>query len=84
MIYMNVSIKIDYIVSSRASRSGSFPLRGRKPEKVALEWWKQIKKEMGYRAVLDKVLADMEDITQLVKDLEKKELNNALNDDLPF
>jgi hypothetical protein len=81
---MNVSLRIDYIASSRVSQSGSFPLRGRKPDKVALEWWKELKKEASYRATLEKVTADGEDITQLVKDLEEEESNNALNDDLPF
>jgi hypothetical protein len=81
---MNVSLRIDYIASSRVSQSGSFPLRGRKPDKVALEWWKELKKEASYRATLEKVTADGEDITQLVKDIEDEELNNALNDDLPF
>jgi RNA 3'-terminal phosphate cyclase len=81
---MNVSLRIDYIASSRVSQSGSFPLRGRRPEKVALEWWKELKKETSYRAALEKVTADGEEITQLVKDLEEEELNNALNDDLPF
>jgi hypothetical protein len=81
---MNVSLRIDYITSSRVSQSGSFPLRGRSPQKVALEWWKYLKKETSYRGTLEKVMADGEDITKLVKDLEEEELNNALNDDLPF
>jgi hypothetical protein len=66
------------------SQSGSFPLRGRKPEKVALEWWKHLKKETYYRAQLSTVLADGQDITQLVKDLEQEELRKAMQDDLPF
>jgi hypothetical protein len=81
---MNVAIRIDYISSTRVSQSGSFPLRGRKPEKVALEWWKVLKKETYYRATLDNVIADGKDITELVKGLEEEEFNNALNDELPF
>jgi hypothetical protein len=81
---MNVSIKIDYIACSRVSQSGSFPSRGRKPEKVALEWWKQLKKETSYRAALEKVTADGNDITQLVKDLEQEEWKISMNDNLQF
>jgi hypothetical protein len=81
---MNVSLRIDYIASTKVSQSGSFPLRGRKPEKVALEWWKELKKETSYRATLEKVTADGDEITQLVKDLEEEELRNVLNDNLPF
>jgi hypothetical protein len=81
---MNVAIRIDYIASSRVSQSGSFPLRRRKPEQVALEWWKELKKETSYRAVLDKVVADGEDITDLVRNLEEEEHQKALSDDLPF
>jgi hypothetical protein len=81
---MNVAIRIDYIASSRVSQSGSFPLRRRKPEQVALEWWKELKKETSYRAVLDKVVADGEDITDLVRNFEEEEHQKALSDDLPF
>jgi hypothetical protein len=82
---MNVSIEIHYKSDSRTLQKGYFPLRGRKPEKVALEFWKQIKKEMSHRAELEKVIVDGDqDITQLVKDLEQREWNNSLNDNLPF
>jgi hypothetical protein len=81
---MNVFIKIDYIASARVSQSGLFPLRGRTPEKVALKWWKYLKKETSYRATISTVLADGQDITQLVKDLEESEWENAMQDNLPF
>jgi hypothetical protein len=61
-----------------------FRLRGRKPERVAYEFWKSIKKEMPYPVVLEEVLAAGEDVTQQVKELEKQELLNVMNDDLPF
>jgi hypothetical protein len=82
---LNVSIRIDYISSSKISQSGSFPIyRGQKPEQVALKWWKELKKEAGYRAELQRVLSDGNDVTELVKNLEEEELNNTLNDNLPF
>jgi hypothetical protein len=81
---MNVSIRIDFIGESRVSQSASIPLRGRKRERVALEWWKELKKEMSYRAILQKVIANGEDITTLVKELEKVELNKLMEDNLPF
>ncbi|MEH7157490.1 hypothetical protein [Neobacillus drentensis] len=82
---MNVVIEIHYSSGSRALQKGSFQLRGRKPEKVALEFWKQIKKDMSHRAILEKVIANGDqDITQLVIDLEKQEMHNAMNDNLPF
>ncbi|MBT2722332.1 hypothetical protein [Bacillus sp. ISL-46] len=82
---MNVVIEIHYKSDSRALRTGTFPLRGRNPEKVALDFWKQIKKEMAHRAELEKIIVDGDkDITQLVIDLEKEEWNKSMNDNLPF
>ncbi|MEH7484761.1 hypothetical protein V7157_27560 [Neobacillus drentensis] len=82
---MNVVIEIHYKSDSRALQAGTFPLRGRKPEQVALDFWKQIKKEMSYHAELEKILAfGDQDITQLVIDLEKEEWNKSMNDNLPF
>lgn len=83
---MNIIIQIDYKASgNQITQSSSFYSRGRQPEKVALEWWKQIKKEASYHAELIKVIVDSErDITQLVKDLEEKEWKTLMNDHLPF
>lgn len=82
---MNVSIRIDYKSDSKITQSGTFPLRGRKPEQVALAFWKQIKKETSYRGILEKVLADGEDITELVRNLEKDEWRKIEdNFNLPF
>jgi hypothetical protein len=82
---MNVSIRIDYIASSRVSQTSSFPLRRRTKEQVAYEWWKYLKKETSYRATLDKVFVDGNDITESVKELEEKECNNTEGMDyLPF
>jgi hypothetical protein len=80
---MNIAIRIDYIASgNKMYQTEYFPLRGRKYEVIAFKWWKQIKKEMSYRAELEKVTANGEEITVLVQGLEDKALNNNL--DLPF
>ena len=79
-----ITIEIHYKADSKLMQRASFPMRGRKPEWVALDFWKQIKKEMPYPVELEEVLAANEDITELVKDLEKQELLNTMNDDLPF
>jgi hypothetical protein len=80
---MNVLIRIDNRASGiKAYQGGSFPLRGKKSEQIALEFWKQIKKEVSYRAELEKISANGEDLTQLVKDLEERENMNDL--ELPF
>jgi hypothetical protein len=83
---MNVTIEIHYIASyTKSMQAGSFPLRGRRPEQVALDWWKQIKKEMSYHAKLEKVIMNGDqDITELVKELEKQEFYRTMNDNLPF
>jgi hypothetical protein len=82
---MNVTIEIHYKSDSRALQKGNFPLRGRKPEKVALEFWKRIKKELSQHVQLEKVIVDGDhDITQLVKELEHQEWNKSMDDNLPF
>lgn len=71
---MNVTIEIHYTASSKITQGASFPLHGQKPEKVALDWWKQIKREMSYRVELEKVIINGDqDITELVKELENQE-----------
>ena len=50
----------------RIAKGGTFPLRRRKPEEVALDWIKEIKKEMNVEQVLE-VIADGENITEKVK-----------------
>ncbi|TWE06386.1 hypothetical protein FB550_102408 [Neobacillus bataviensis] len=81
---MNVTIEIHYKADSRIMQRASFPLRGRKVEVVAFQFWKDIKKELPYNSELEEVLAANEDITEQVKDLERQELLNIMNDDLPF
>jgi hypothetical protein len=54
---MNITIQIHFISNeNKVLRSRSFPLRGKKPEKVAYEWFKQIRREMLFGAVLEKVI----------------------------
>lgn len=70
---MNVTIQIFY--RSAASGSGilqraSFPLKGRQPQQVAFDWWQQIQREM-HVASLEKVLCNGEDITEIIKDMDK-------------
>ena len=82
---MYITIEIHYKGASRATRSDSFQLRGKKPEEVALSFWKQIKRELSYRAELEKVIMNGDqNITQLVQELEEHEWNSKLKDDLPF
>jgi hypothetical protein len=69
---MNVLIQISYISNeNEVLQRGSFPLRGKKKEVVACQWWKQLRREMTYWPELVKVTCDGEDITELVKKLEK-------------
>jgi hypothetical protein len=71
---MNITIEIHYISSSKILQRGSFPLKGRKPEQIALQFWKEIKREMPYAREIEQVFAAGEDITELVKKLEKAPL----------
>ena len=87
MIYMNTTIQIHYITTTnKVYQSGTFPLRGRKKEYAAYDFWKQIKKEMPYAEKIDEVIAGGEDITELVVALEKEEdlKNYRESDNLPF
>jgi hypothetical protein len=52
-------------------QQGDFRLKGRKPEQVALLWWKQIQKEV-YTDELIEVIANNEDITEKVRALLEK------------
>jgi dGTP triphosphohydrolase len=82
---MNIFIRIDYLTGSKITQSGTFPLKGKSREQFALEWWKYLKRENSYRATLEKVMANEEDITQQVKDLEEAERRKSEDIDiLPF
>jgi hypothetical protein len=78
MSQMTVTIQIHYITIKNDGRillRGSFPLKRRKPEEVAYEFWKWIKKEMPVEITIEQVIAEGEDITELVKDLDEAPLN---------
>ncbi|MEH7011803.1 hypothetical protein V7087_13495 [Neobacillus niacini] len=69
---MNVLIQISYTTNDNSVfQKGSFPLKGRKPERVALEFWKWIKSDHPFDCKIEKIMCDGDDVTQLIKDLEK-------------
>jgi hypothetical protein len=75
---MNSTIQIHYIETEskiKVLQRGSFPLKGKKQEQVAYKWWKQIRRESSMNLELEKVIANGEDITELVKELEKAPLD---------
>jgi hypothetical protein len=68
---MTVLIVIHYISNdNKIMRRGSYPLKGKQKEVVALEFWKWIKREHPYPCVIEKVIVDGEDLTDKVKELE--------------
>lgn len=77
---MNVIITIKYLVYSyRSEQSGSFPLRCRKPEEVALGWMKDIRRHSP-DFTLEKIIVDgQDDITDKVKSIDV-----ISEDNLPF
>jgi hypothetical protein len=71
---MTVTIQIIYrssVSGSRIMQGGSFPQRGQRPEVIAWNWWQQIQREMHVESI-EQVMSNGEDITQLVRDLDKK------------
>jgi hypothetical protein len=73
---MTVLIVIHYISNeNKILRRGSFPLKGKLKEEVALEFWKWIKREMPFECEFEKVTVDGEDFTEVVKELERSKLN---------
>lgn len=73
---MNVNIRIKYsFPAGRAQQGGSFPLRGRKPEQVAFEWLKQIKREVNFEELLEVIVDEKEDITEKILEMEKAPLD---------
>lgn len=73
---MNVRLEIKYLSDAgKASQSGSFPPRGRKPEEVAFEWLQEIKRKVTYQELISVIANGDLDITKLVKELEKAPLD---------
>jgi hypothetical protein len=66
-------ITIHYISNdNKVMRRGSFPLKVKKKEEIALEFWKWIKKEHPYECEIEKVIVDDGiDITEKVMELQK-------------
>lgn len=86
---MNVLIQIHFKTidyESKTSQTGEFKLRGRKAEYIAFDFWRQVQRESRVDLVLEKVLCEGEDITELVREIEKKHYYKVMkmNDDLPF
>lgn len=73
---MTVLIVIHYVSNdNKIMRRGSYPLKGKSKEAVALEFWKWIKREHPFECEIEKVTVDGEDITEAVKGLERSNLN---------
>jgi hypothetical protein len=76
-----VLIKIHYTsAAGRSERKGSFPLRGQRPEEVALDWWEK-DVSRGVEKKLDKITVDGVDITEKVLEVRKERWNQL---GLPF
>ncbi|MBS4171954.1 hypothetical protein [Bacillus sp. FJAT-49736] len=74
-MYVFVIIQIHYIVvdvNSRVLQKGEFNLRGRRKEQVAYEFWEKIKRNSPLNVTLEKVICEKEDITDMVKEIEKR------------
>lgn len=57
--------------AGRVEQKGSFPLRGQRPEEIALDWWEN-QVGRGYEKKLDKVILNSEeDITEKVLEEQK-------------
>jgi len=68
---MNVIVEVHFISNeNKVMQRGSFPLRGRKAGRGALDWWKQIKRELPFGAELSKLLIDGEDKTEIIKEMK--------------
>lgn len=68
---MTVLVELWYISNdNRVFRRGSFSDK-KKPEEVAFEWWKQVRREMPFGGDLEKVTANGEDITEIVKKMDR-------------
>lgn len=57
--------------AGRVEQKGSFPLRGKRPEEIAWDWWdKEVNR--GFDKKLDKITADNVDITEKVLEVRKE------------
>lgn len=85
---MTVLIEIHYISNdNKIMRRGSYPLKGKQKEEVALEFWRWIEDEHPFECEIEKVICEGDDITEKVKELEevkRKRKDDIMNDYLPF
>lgn len=73
---MNIRIQITYLTEGgRAQQSGTFQSRGKKPEVLAFEWLKQIKRKVNYKDLISVIVDNNVDITDKVIELEKAPLD---------
>jgi hypothetical protein len=73
---MNIAIRITYLTRGmRSQRAGSFPLRGRTPEKVAADWITEIKRKVEVDGLVSVIVDGKEDITEEVNKLFKAPLD---------
>lgn len=74
---MIIIIEIHYIsgAGNKILQQGEFRLGKRKPEEIAFEFWKQIQRNLPYGGQLEKVIANNEDITNVVKELYEAPLD---------
>ncbi|WP_226085633.1 hypothetical protein [Mesobacillus sp. S13] len=71
-----ITLKIKYLSpAGRVEQRGSFTLKGRKPEKVALDWIKQIRKEVYFEELLEVIVDGKEDLTEKVIEMMKAPLD---------
>jgi hypothetical protein len=71
---MNVTIQIIYRSAASGSKilqRCSFPLKGKQPWEVALDWWTKIQREMHVDR-LEQVMCDGQDITENIRAMHKK------------
>jgi hypothetical protein len=72
----HITIQLKYISQGiRVRRGGTFPLKGRLPINVALDWIKEIKKEMEIAEILEVIYDGNNDITEEVNKFVKAPLN---------
>ncbi|WHY76060.1 hypothetical protein QNH20_18280 [Neobacillus sp. WH10] len=83
---MTVIIQIHYtsIANTKGYQKAAITLKGRSKEQAAYEFWKWIKRKNPLKVEIKQVLCEKEDITELVLELEKQEIDKIMNDNLPF
>lgn len=60
---------------ARTQQNGLFPLKGQKPEFIAYDWIKQIKKKVYFEELLEVIVDGKENITEKVLEMQKAPLD---------